>query len=108
MQQEANAASRELQVFINELNNDRSVYEILNAIKCDESLFGSLNEEEQQIVNTSLLEIKLSTSVNIEDDDTRAHIQRIKENIIYKEDEFYRLCHDVQENEMEIEHDTSG
>ena len=47
------------------------------------------------------MEIKLSTSIDKTEND-RNKIQNIKLNILNKEDEFYRLCHDIQENYITI------
>eukprot|EP01084_Bolivina_argentea_P260062 439052_1 len=97
----ANNATKELQQFMNELNNDENIYELLNKIKFDKELFYSLSEEEKQITNISLLEIKLSTSIH-KTHSERDKINDLRYDISIKEDEFYRLCHDIQENEMSI------
>ena len=92
IQNEANNATKELEIFINELNNNYDIYNLLNKIKLNNKLFNNeLNYEEQEIINTSLLEIKLSTN---QENNINNNNNNIKLNILNKEDEFYRLCHD--------------
>ena len=101
MQSAASEGGHTLQQFMDSLNNNEGIYLLLDAIKSDDAVFGTLSDEERYIVDVSLLELRLASSIE-KDDGDRDRIQRLRREIGYKEDEFYRLCHDVEEQRVSV------
>ena len=80
------------------MNDNKEIYDILKPIQSNKEIFDSLTDEEQQIVRVSLLDIQLSTQIH-KTPTERDEIKQVRSDILLKEDEFYRLCHDTSNDQ---------
>lgn len=101
MQTAASESGHTLQQFMDSLNANSEIYHLLDTIKSNDVIFQSLSDEERYIVDVSLLELRLSSSME-KDDFERDRTQQLRGAIIHKEDEFYRLCHDIDAERVPI------
>ena len=95
-----------LQDYIDSLNNSPEIYQLLKSIKSDNNIWESLNFEEQKLIDSSILELELSSCPHLSPQEATI-VSNIQKEMNYAQMEFqtslYQMTDENSNNNNTIE-----